>query len=354
MKILTKNEGSRTHIEFKKTKKEEQTVKTGIKRANTQMPNDVLEKHKDINIGFEFEFNVLNGQTEPLLRTLGDSIHKISFCPEDYNIQDKNLNVWTMERDGTLVNPTKNGFEIVSPKLPLVEAMYHLENTLNIIQEYGETNNACGLHFHISSESEKKKDFDVVKLMLLLKEKEVFSEWKNRSDCNIELEDIFNKTSPDEFKKGFPELSRFYSVIGRHKYKIPNHLEVRAMGGEGYEFKASEIKKDFIDFIDAYVSSCDKTKDLEKYQSLKEKFISENENSFKKPIELSDVIRHARNKIDIDSLNETDYREILESSIFEIEDKKETLVPIRNLLNELEEHIQEVFCEEENNLNYTM
>lgn len=209
----------------------EKFIQGMVKTENIQYSRyDKEIANSNIKIGLEFEF-YLNKDVgiEKLVSSITSFGKQLLYCPKEYNIQDKELDVWTIERDGTLVNPLKNGFEVVSPKLSLEEAPFYIKKLLQIIRNYGSTDKTCGLHFHISSENKTIKDINPSKLMLFLDEKKTLEHWKDRSGTNREIMDIFKQTKLSDFNKDFINLSRFYTIVSRSRYKINNHLEVRAM-----------------------------------------------------------------------------------------------------------------------------
>lgn len=306
--------------------------------------NEAIKK-SDIKIGFEFEFYLNKDiNMEKLISSILSFGKPLVYCPKEYNTQDKELDVWTMERDGTLINPLKNGFEIVSPKLDLYEAPFIMKRMLHIIREYGNTDKTCGLHFHISSESQNIKDINPSKLMLFLDERKTLEHWKDRTGTNKEIMDIFKETRISDFNKDFKNLSRFYTIVSRSTYGISNHLEVRAMGGANYEFKEKEIMKDFKEFIETYYIACNPLVENEKHIELTDKFLANSK--LKRSIDFNDVLKEAKSIVDFDSLNIFDKKDFLETAIFNLEDKLE-FVPIKKLLKDVDRYIQE---EEENAL----
>jgi len=307
-----------------------------------------LIKNSNIKIGLEFEFYLNKEQNpEKLFSSILAYGKELVFCPTEYNTKNKDLNAWTIERDGTLMNPLKNGFEIVSPVLDTNSAPFFLKNILKIIRMYGHTDYTCGLHFHISSTNENLNHFDASKLMLLLDKNNVLSHWKNRSGTNKEIIDVFNKTKWGEFNKEFKNISRTYTIVPRSEYGIKNHLEVRAMGGEKYEFKEKEILEDFKKFVNLYAASCNPTLMHEQYHTLASNFISNSINN-KKAITLENLVEEAckLNK-DFDSLSKRDKIEFLEVALFNLEDALE-FVPTKKLLLEIEDYVnnKNSHCEE--------
>lgn len=307
-----------------------------VEDINYNKYNNEIKK-SDIKIGFEFEFYLNNDSC--MSKMIGSLISlgkEVMYCPEEYNIQDKPLDVWTIERDRSLTPITKNGFEIVSPKLDLFQAPLFLKMALAVIRQYGFTDDTCGLHFHISSENEKMQTLTPSKLMLFLDENKTLEYWKDRSDFNRDLMDIFKKTKLLDFDKNFDKLSRFYTVVSRSRYKIQNHLEVRAIGGKNYEKKEEQILKDFSEFVQSYYIACSPNVEKEKYKELKDKFSMDD---LAKPINFKDVVVEAKKtNPNFNKLQVTDKKDILEDVIYKLEDGKK-LVPIKKLLVELEDYV---------------
>lgn len=307
--------------------------------------NDI--KKADIKIGLEFEFypETKTGLNN-IISALSSFGKEVVFCPDEFNIQDKELNVWHIEKDRTLESPVRSGYEIVSPKIGLEEAPFYIKNVLNIIREYGYTDDTCGFHFHISSDNEELKNLKPSKLMLFLDENKTLEAWKNRTEFNKDLMDIFKQTNLNDFDANFNKISRFYTLVSRSRYNIANHMEVRAMGGSNYEKKEDLILKDFNEFVQSYYIGCHPSIENEKYNSLKEEFNRNNE-SLVSPVTLVEVIDEAKKKyVDFDEMTPFEQEVIVERQIFDFEESKR-FVPIKELLNETKEYINKKILEEE-------
>lgn len=297
----------------------------------------------EIKIGLEFEFYIKEDKKlEDFIFSLGNFVEVLDFKPKEYNTQDKDLNAWTIERDGTL-SPIREGFELVSPKLDLIESKYIINSVLNLLQRYAITDESCGMHFHISSESKMLEKLDATKLMLFLDNKDTLKKWENRSSCNIELMDLFKKTKMSVFSKNFDNLSRFYTIASRRNYGIQNHLEVRSIGGKDYQHKEDLILKDFESFVDAYYIGCNPLYEHELYKELMKDFLEEHQHELKDAVNLEDIIESAKhlaneNNLDYENLNNLDLKELLETVVFNTEDLREKLVPVRPLLEEIEDY----------------
>lgn len=340
MRINAINNGKRTHFKFE-NKDDELLLKLKEKEI-LSFSKDI--DNSEIKIGLEFEFYLEDDVFEKFIKAIGNYVDEIVYCPDEYNIQDKDLSIWTIERDGTL-NPKKNGFEIVSPKLDLAEAQFYMKKVLEIIRQYGHTDNSCGLHFHISSE--KLQKIDPVKLMLFNDNKKTLDTWKYRSDCNFDISDLFNRTKPSEFKKHFTDLSRFYTVASRSKYGLSNHLEVRAIGGLDYEKKEKIILDDFKSFVDSYHIACDPMQKSEIYYDLMNNFLENKKNSFIDALTFDEVLETAKKLVDIDALDKFDLKETLESIMSETEDKQLGLVPAKKILKEIDDFVENFNCQQD-------
>lgn len=224
------------------------------------------------------------------------------------------------------------GLEIVSPKLNLIEAPFYIKSLLQIIKQYGHTDKTCAFHFHISSINEKIQDINPAKLMLFLDSNKTLETWKYRSEFNKEILDIFNQSTIDDFNNNFKEISRFYTVVSRSRYGIRNHLEVRAIGGNNYEFKEELIINDFKSFVESYFIACSPEIEKNKFIELSSEF--ENRGGKKNPIAFKDLLNHAKELVDFENLNVYDKRDMLETAIYNFEDKN-YFVPTKALLKEI-------------------
>lgn len=293
----------------------------------------------EIKIGLEFEFYLKDEtQMSDIIASLATFGKPIMYCPEDYNIANKRLDVWTIEKDRTLAAPEKRGFEVVSPKIDLKEAPLYIKTALNMIKEFGLTNNDCGLHFHISSEKESMKDIQPSKFMLFLDNSRTLEQWKYRTELNKEMMDIFKKTKLEDFDKNFKNTSRMYSLVSRSRYELSNHLEIRAIGGEDYQFKTNDILRDFKETVNAYYIACNPQVEKSKHKMLIDDF--KRNHKVGRAITFDDLIEHINKTQDFNSLNLFEREMELENAIYHFEDKKESIVPIKTLLKEIVNHIK--------------
>lgn len=184
--------------------------------------------------------------------------------------------VWAFEYDGT-VSPY-GGVEMKSPPLPLPEFLDILPDILDWIDQYGKTDEHCGLHFHMSlfNVNNLTKQVDMIKLILFSEENYIYKIFPNRIDNEYAQEvknKILSKMKPTEIKyyisylmgdktkdpKQISDLSGgHYDAI--HKVmdsKNPSHVEFRHPGGKGYHKKKKTIKEIIGKYATTLSIACD-------------------------------------------------------------------------------------------------
>lgn len=303
----------------------------------------------DIKIGFEFEFFTSRDfNIEEIIKNMMVFCNEVAYCPSEFNIQNKDTNIWTIERDGSIDTPTRNGLEIVSPKLNLEDSVYYLKNILRMVRLFGETSNNCGLHFHISSGDNRFKSFDPVKMMLFLDDRKGIELWKDRTTLNKDLMNVFKNTKFNVFKENFNNqtLDRFYTIASKIDKKNPNHIEVRYLGGENYQYKEELLVKEFTCFLNDFYAAIDPLYEYEKYINLAENFIENNENILQNALSLKDLVNLARTNDLFYSGNKMDIEQLMTELVYTKLDENTQLVPVNTLGDEIIDWVDKKYDKE--------
>lgn len=308
---------------------------------NSKYKDEILSS--DIKVGLEFEFYLKDeNKLSSVFSALLSYGKQVMYCPIEHNIKDKPDNVWTIERDRTLTSDIKLGYEVVSPKMSVKEGMFYLKDFLTIINQYGITNDDCGLHFHISTDEPNMRNMDASKLFLFLSENKTLESWKPRENYNRSVQNLFNSVSLDDFNENYREISRFHNIAPRHteddkRKNRTNHIEIRGPGGEGYERKSAQIIKDFEETITAYYIACNEDLEQEKHNILKNEFNSKEIQSTS--LTFNEILEEAKMIEGFDNLSKHEKRDTLEILIYNYEDEGR-FVPIRRLLKEVDEYVK--------------
>lgn len=237
-----------------------------------QKTREFLNKNEILNsalIGFEFEFysRLSFGQISiELSNLLGKKIvtaYKIQGLngekvPASHTEIDVDYNQYKLEHD---FSGGKSMVELVTGPTPLFEAKVILAKVLNWIKENGKTTERCGIHVNISfnkfSTPNEKVDIsslDPLRFILTFDEDYVFSKFPNRKD------NVFARSIDYVFPNNLFSFNDDIKTISRSSFSVPSekyfgfnflklakgYLELRYLGGKGYEEKV----KDIIDIMD--------------------------------------------------------------------------------------------------------
>ena len=237
-----------------------------------QKTREFLNKNEILNsalIGFEFEFysRLSFGQISiELSNLLGKKIvtaYKIQGLkgekvPASHTEIDVDYNQYKLEHD---FSGGKSMVELVTGPTPLFEAKVILAKVLNWIKENGKTTERCGIHVNMSfnkfSTPNEKVDIsslDPLRFILTFDEDYVFSKFPNRKD------NVFARSIDYVFPNNLFSFNDDIKTINRSSFSVPSekyfgfnflklakgYLELRYLGGKGYEEKI----KDIIDIMD--------------------------------------------------------------------------------------------------------
>lgn len=174
--------------------------------------------------------------------------------------------IFKLERD---FSGGKDMYEMITGPLPYEESRIIIIKTLQWIKENGWTDDKAAIHLNVSFNEFKSKlrtklmAMNVLKFILSFDEEFVYSRFPNRRD-SVYAKSIDNFypinrfvffSSPDSIDKNDYVLpdEKYYGI---NFTKLPkNYLEMRYLGGEGYENKTSKILE-ILDYFVFKIHSC--------------------------------------------------------------------------------------------------
>lgn len=206
-------------------------------------------------LGFEFEF-YSNKTKEEISREVGRLVKKKIKVGEMYHSETViGENVWKVEPDfsgGIRMN------ELITEPMPYQEAIACMYKVLGWIKENGWTDEKCAVHANISYDKFKLLDMrnkiegiNRLKFVLGFDEEFVYSRFPKRKTS------IYARSINSIFPTNKFVFANDVSTIHKENYELPSekyfginfsklsksYIEVRYMGGRGYEKKSHEIKE---------------------------------------------------------------------------------------------------------------
>jgi hypothetical protein len=207
-------------------------------------------------VGFEFELYT-NKTREELAKEIGAIVKKKIKVGDMYHSEiETDENVWKVEPD---FSGGIRMCELVTSPMPYQEAMACLFKVLTWIRDSGSwTDEKCALHANISFDKlkltdmrEKIESINRLKYVLGFDEAFVYDRFPKRK-TSIYARSINSIYPLNKFVQ-----AKDQTVVHKENYELPNekyyginfsklakeYLEIRYMGGRGYEKKAREIKE---------------------------------------------------------------------------------------------------------------
>jgi hypothetical protein len=219
-----------------------------------------IEKIKSGTVlGMEFEFYSMKTKKE-IAKEIGALCKKKIQVNEAYHTETLDPTVWKIEPDFSL---GVKGIELITSPMPYQEGIACMFKILSYIRENGFTDEKCAVHANISFDKFKLLDMrnkiegiNRLKFILGFDEEFVYSKFPKRKSS------IYARS----INSIFP-LNKFMStgditIINKENYELPSekyyginfsklaqqYLEIRYMGGRGYEKMPYEIKS-IVDYI---------------------------------------------------------------------------------------------------------
>lgn len=231
-----------------------------------QKTKEFLDKNEILNsalIGFEFEFfskKTFGSVAAELSSILGKKVvaayktnQKGEKVPGAHTDVPVDYNNYKLEHD---FSGGKSMMELVTGPTPFFESKIILAKVLNWINNNGKTDDRAGIHINISfnkfttpSTRIDISTLDVLKLILTFDEDYIYSKFpERRNNVFARSIDYVFPVNLFSFNDDIKTINRSSFTVPENKYfgfnfsKLANgYLEMRYLGGKGYEGKIAEI-----------------------------------------------------------------------------------------------------------------
>jgi hypothetical protein len=243
-----------------------------IRFSKKDYPSVIADPH--LLVGYEIEFiapvdpsinpnqaqkQIVKQQTPLLLTKIQQDLNiQVKF---DVPSKEVVAGRWSLVQDGTIEpnQPEQElGWELISPPLPIAQALSHLQKIFAWMQENRYyTNNTCGFHVNVSY-GNRTQSADPLKLILLLGEKylaDLFDRATNEFTSS-HIQDMQAKirkkpqivlTSDTDVGQLKNQLRKMLSkeknyTVNLGKQAKKGYLEFRIAGGQGYHQRWQQIE----------------------------------------------------------------------------------------------------------------
>ena len=203
-----------------------------------------------------------------------DNTYKKMMADLKYEIDTKG---WEVTSDGSIDAGQHVGAELISPPLPLAEALADLQAVFAWMEKHNiETNSSTGLHINLSMPGIKK--VDPVKLVLFMGETYALDMFNRVGNIytKSQVETMIGKIRANGYLPKDADTLRILAstTLDNSKYfsvnlsKLSqNYLEFRVAGGKGYHKRGKDVVNTVLRFVSALEIACDP--DLERQEYLK-------------------------------------------------------------------------------------
>jgi hypothetical protein len=223
----------------------------------------------DDNINFDkvsSSFQKVTG----IVPTISQTYHGVERTNSRYIIEPDSSILCDSDKDA--------GLEFISPPISFSEMVIYLQKIFNWAKHYGcYTNESTGLHINVSLTNFNKANLDYLKLLLLLGDKYVLSQFNRLACryCESSLDKLFyslNKSNDfinhilNNFKKNFDDTARSLSKMytAHNKYSSvnikDNYIEFRSVGGNWLNYNIQFLESTMARFIVILDAACNPTK----------------------------------------------------------------------------------------------
>lgn len=261
--------------------------------------NDLIREY-DIEIDHEFEDNFHVPAAESLADSLSDAIRLSRSYIEvndRYHGSEKDLDIWYLEPDSSIEadDTTALCVEIVSPPMPLEDAIVDMERFFKWVKKMGGiTNESTGLHVSMSFDDESRYDnVDFLKLAVMSGDNKTLEEFDRVA--NTYCEHYFEKLKKhsvdldnvvqimDALKTNLSDGAKRIMSLKKDKYVSINvkddYVEFRSMGGENYQNRLDDVLLNIGRFATALNAAADPTIDRQNYMKKLYKLLSPSKGS---------------------------------------------------------------------------
>ena len=198
----------------------------------------------DLQFGCELEFYVNQMIEEELIEELEQISNKnLIVNNKDGQNDDSKMNY---KKDASLYG--ENGKEITIPICSYKELKEYIVRICKLINSNAQTNGDTGFHIHIST-IDSTLNIDFYRFMLLSNNELLLNNWGERNNFSLNVMDILDVLDLEEARKFKNKKGRIWSLEKRDN----NHIEIRTMGGSGYETKVEQIFSELDKFIEIFL-----------------------------------------------------------------------------------------------------
>ena len=138
--------------------------------------------------------------------------------------------------------------EITIPICSYKELKEYISKICKLINSNAQTNGDTGFHIHIST-IDKSLNIDFYRFMLLSNNESLLNNWGGRNKFSLNVMDILDFLDLEEARKFKNKKGRIWSLEKRGN----NHIEIRTIGGAGYETKVEQIFFELDKFIEIFL-----------------------------------------------------------------------------------------------------
>jgi len=232
--------------------------------SSCSYPSYALNQTDKYQYGCEFEFYI--DTTEYKYNEVIDDIVKEIYELTDVEILVDTINLPTAQDKNNCIqikpdiSLEDNGIEISVPITTDLGIEHYIGTICPIINKYGYTNEETGFHIHISTVNNDGINFNFYKFMLLCDKAKLLSSWKPRVGYSQNVMDILSSNT----KQASRQIKTKKGTIWNVEKIEPNHVEIKAIGGEDYQTKKDLMINEFREYCNLFDETLQKDSDEHK------------------------------------------------------------------------------------------
>lgn len=220
--------------------------------AHLQPYATVLEKlSNNFVCGFEIEF-YLHPEKIPLLQEQIAEVlpdYQMLLISLEQVIKTNHRNFYLIKENTGQAPEGMRSYELISPILDYKSLPYFIHEFFTLLTKLeAADNDSIGFHLHVSTQNAEK--ISPLSLLYFLDQQQVLSS-KERQYTRDIIQQFFDYT-PDSWQWIFEEVTRKCYNVNLLHYDENNHIELRAMGGQGYLQDSTAIIHNALQCLLAY------------------------------------------------------------------------------------------------------
>lgn len=227
-----------------------------------------MSNYNHLKFGCEFEFYPNTMLEDEMFDALSDILQDgIKLKHNLKSNDDNNMNYKTEPSLSAM-----GGKEITTPICSYEDLKSYIVNISKIIDENGATNEDTGFHIHISTIDESI-EVDFYKFMLLCDVSSLLQNWGDRNAYCLNVMEVLTVLDMREAKELKNKKGRVWNLEKRKEHGKMNHIEIRTIGGTGYQCKVEKILNELNQFIEIFNRSIKDGSPDEEYKTILEEHI---------------------------------------------------------------------------------